>query len=157
MRRFSVKKVVDEREEMEMMKVEHVFFWVVFWGLLVSMFVQLYLGADFRQIGGEWCVFMIMAVGTVIGELKAGLFDYWSRPGWKSYLTYSVIAAVCVMGISSLRGILAGWYDHPADAVLSLSVLGLSTGVITYICLALAGTFTKYRRRKLEEAYEEEE
>ncbi len=88
------KKVVDEREEMEMMRVEHVMFWLVFWALLISIFVQLLgMKATFRQVSGEWTVFMLMAVGTTNGEGRGGPFVYTTPPGWKTFPLYFVAAA----------------------------------------------------------------
>ena len=158
MRIFKMKKVVDEREEMEMLRVEHYMFWFTFWALLVSIFVQLLvMKADFSQVAGEWMVFMLMAAGTVIGEVKGGHFDYTSRPGFRSYLIYSLVAAVSVMGLTLLRGISYGYYHHSSDAVLAVAVTGIFAGVVTGICLAAVGTFVKHRRKKLEEEFEDEE
>lgn len=158
MRIFRCKKVVDEREEMEMLRVEHYMFWFAFWALLVSIFVQLLvMGADFSQIAGEWTVFMLMAVGTVLGELKGGHFDYTSRPGFESYLRYSAAAGVAVMGMTLFQGISEGYYQEPLDAVLPLLITGIFTAGVTFLCLAAAGTFVKHRRRKLEEEFDEED
>ncbi len=155
---FRWKKVVDEREEMEMMRVEHYMFWFAFWALLVSIFVQLLaMRASFLQVAGEWIVFMLMAVGTVIGELKGGHFDYISRPGIRSYLKYSAVAAVASMGVVLIRGIEGGYYQKPLDAVLSLLISGIFTAGLTFLCLAAAGAFVKRRRRKLEKEFEEED
>ncbi len=155
---FRWKKVVDEREEMEMMRVEHYMFWFAFWALLVSIFVQLLaMRASFLQVAGEWIVFMLMAVGTVIGELKGGHFDYSSRPGIRSYLKYSAVAAVASMGVVLIRGIEGGYYQKPLDAVLSLLISGIFTAGLTFLCLAAAGAFVKRRRRKLEKEFEEED
>lgn len=158
MRLFNMRKVVDEREEMEMLRIEHGIYWLTFWALLVSIFAQLlFLNADFRQLAGEWCVFMLMAVSTVASELRGGHFDYTFRPGWRAYLLYSVVAALAVSLINLVRWSLAGYYTHPADMLLPLLILMVSAGGITYLCLALAGTYVKHRRKKLEEEYEEDE
>ena len=83
-RLFSKKKVVDEREQMEMFRIEHYMYWFTFWALLISILVQLiFMDALFRQVAGEWTVFLLMAAGLLIGELAGGHFDYNTRPGWK--------------------------------------------------------------------------
>lgn len=157
MRLFKVRKVVDEREEMEMMRIEHLMYWFVFWALLASIFIQiLVLGAEFSQVAGEWMIFMLMAIGTVFADIKGGHFDYCSRPGWKTYLIYSAVAAAGVMGLTLWRGVRDGYYRNPGDAVLPLLITGIFTGVVTYAALAAAGTFVKHRRKKLEKEFEEE-
>ena len=157
MRLFKAKKVVDEREEKEMMRIEHYMFWFAYWVLLVSIFAQLLcMAADFTQVAGEWIVFMLMSVGMVIGNLRGGHFDYCSRPGWKAYLSWSLVAAVLVAVLTLLRGIRSGYYQSPQDAVLPLLIVGMFTGLITFAALAAAGDIVRRRRRKLEKEYEEE-
>ena len=151
------KKVVDEREEKEMMGVEHVMFWLVFWALLISIFVQLLgMKATFRQVSGEWTVFMLMAVGTTIGEVRGGHFDYTSRPGWKAYLLYSVAAALAVMLLTYVRRSVAGYDTTFSDGFLLILIFGMFSGVVTFACLSAAGRIVKCRRKKLEKQFDEE-
>ena len=141
MRLFHKKNVVDERELMEMFQVEHYVCWITFWALLISIFYQLFFVDDsFSQVGGEWCVFMVMAFGILIGNLKGGHFDYSSRPGWKYYLFYSVIAAVAVGVVGGCPAVTAGAVPHAilqkrlaSDLVLAvegLVLLGLEMVVV---------------------------
>lgn len=155
---FSKKKVVDEREQMEMFRIEHYMYWFTFWALLISLFAQIiFMDAPFRQVAGEWGVFLLMAAGLLIGELAGGHFDYNTRPGWKYYLAWSLLAAAAASGLALLNGIVHGWYESVSDVVRPLFILGVNTFLITYAALAAAGTFVKYRRRKLEEEYDEDD
>ena len=46
-----MKKIIDERQELEMMKVERTGFWIMWGVLLLSLLVQsLFLGAGPKQI-----------------------------------------------------------------------------------------------------------
>ncbi len=158
MRLFNRKNVVDERELMEMFRVEHYACWITFWALLISIFVQLFfVEASFSQVAGEWCVFLVMAFGILIGDLKGGHFDYSSHPGWKSYLLYAVLAAVAAGGLTLIRGMLSGYYKDFLTGVSAVGVMIVNTFVITFALLALAGTYVKHRRKKLEDAYDEED
>ena len=104
MKLFHNKKVVDEREQMEMFRVEHYMYWLAFWALLAGIFYQvIFMDASFGQVAGEWTVFMLMAVGLVIGDLAGGHFDYNGRPGWKYYLVSSLTAAAAVVGVRKLK------------------------------------------------------
>lgn len=157
MRLFRNKNVVDEREQMEMFRIEHYMYWFTFWALLVSIFFQLiFLDASFRQVAGEWTVFMLTAVGLMTGDLAGGHFDYNSRPGWKYYLVWSLLAAALVVGITLANGIRHGWYETVSDVAMPLFFCGFFAFIFTYIALAAAGAFVKYRRRKLEEEYEDD-
>ncbi len=160
MRLFKWKKVVDEREEMEMMKIEHYMYWFTFWALLFSIFGQLiFMKASFTQVAGEWTVFMLMAIGLLIGELKGGHFDYTSRPGWKCYLFYAMVAAVAGTLLVCVNSFMRGYFDKSdMGQILTASLItGVNIFILTYICLAAAGAFVKHRRKKLESEYDEEE
>lgn len=157
MKLFGKKQIVDERERMEMYKIEHYMFWFVFWALIVSIFVQqIFLKADFSQVAGEWIVFMLMAVGTLIGDFKGGHYDYISRPGWKSYLAYSIAGTAAYVFLIIANGMMRGWYDSAADAALVGVVSGAGIFVILYVTFVIAGAWTKKRRKKLEEEFEDE-
>lgn len=157
-RAFLNNKAVDEREQMEMFRIEHYMYWFTFWALLISIFVQLiFMDAPFHQVAGEWAVFLLTAAGLMIGELAGGHFDYNTRPGWKYYLVWSLLAAAGASGIALLNGIVHGWYESVSDVAQPLFILGLNTFLITYAVLAAVGTFVKYRRRKLEEKYDEDD
>lgn len=158
MKLFNKKNVVDERELMEMFRVEHYVCWITFWVLLISIFWQLFLvEASFSRVAGEWCVFMVMSFGILIGNLKGGHFDYSSRPGWKSYLLYSVIATVAAGGITLIRGMMIGYYKDWKMAAFAVGRIGTNTFLITFALLALSGTYVKYRRKKLEDIYDDED
>lgn len=155
---FGKRHIVDERERMEMYRIEHYMFWFVFWALLASIFGQMiFLKASFGQVAGEWVVFMLMAAGTLIGEFKGGHYDYISRPGWKSYLAYSVGGTAAVVILMLLNGIRQGYYDSVSDAALAAAVFGGFTFVILYLSLALGGELIKKRRKKLEEEFESDD
>lgn len=155
---FGKKNVVDERERMEMYKVEHYMFWFAFWALLVSIFGQLiFMKASFGQIAGEWTVFMLMAVGTVIGEFRGGHYDYISSPGWRSYLAYSVGGTAAFVLLILLNGMLRGYYDSIGDMALAVSVSGGIMFVLLYVSLSIGGALVKKRRKKLEEEFDDED
>lgn len=155
---FGKRNVVDERERMEMYRIEHYMFWFVFYALLVCIFGQMiFMKASFGQVAGEWMVFMLMAVGTLIGEWKGGHYDYVSRPGWKSYLAYSVGGTAVVVILMLLNGIVQGYYDSAGDAALAAAVFGGSVFVLLYLSLAIGGELIKKRRKKLEEEFGDDE
>jgi len=120
-----MKKVVDERQELELYKIEHLCFWIVFWLLLGSIIVQsMFLNAPFSQWGFEWTIFMISCGGVIVGCYKKGQWDFYSKPTTKNYLIYSLIGAgafaiiyaiTLYMNHAYLKGHLAGTWltDSP--------------------------------------------
>lgn len=90
-----MKKIIDERQELEMMKVERTGFWIMWGVLLLSLLVQsLFLGAGPKQIAGENISFLVGCLIVVIGCVKKGLWGYDSTPCMKTYLSASLIGTL---------------------------------------------------------------
>ena len=156
---FHKKKKLDERELMEMYKVEHYGFWFVFWALCISIFVQfIFLERPFAQISSEFIIFMLMAVLSLIGYLKGGHYDYYTEPGWKSYLLYSGIAAVVFTIIQAVLYYTKHYFQKSLGAgLMGLLIFGVCIFGLCYAVLAIMGEFIKKRRAKLAKKYEEDD
>lgn len=90
-----MKKIIDERQELEMMKVERTGFWIMWGVLLLSLLGQsLFLGAGPKQIAGENISFLVGCLIVVIGCVKKGLWGYDSTPCMKTYLSASLIGTL---------------------------------------------------------------
>ena len=62
---------LDERQEQKMLQIEHNGCWIAFWGLAISLFVGYCLGLEWRNLVGEWIVFMGLSLYIVIaGETR---------------------------------------------------------------------------------------
>ncbi|MBK5254106.1 MAG: hypothetical protein JJE03_06590 [Peptostreptococcaceae bacterium] len=151
------RKVVDEREKMEMYKIEHYGFWLVFWGLLISIFVQMIaFDASFKEIGAEWIVFMCMAIGSGVAYGKAGHYDYYTEPGLKSSLIYATVFTI-------IFEVAFGLYFYINDMYYNLMGLAITIVIATVfmfftilIFLLVTGKVIAKRRKKLEEDFEED-
>ena len=94
-----MKKIIDERQELEMMKVERTGFWIMWGVLLLSLLVQsLFLGAGPKQIAGENISFLVGCLIVVIGcvkvnfTVKSSTFSILSRFG----RDFSILSVVYV-------------------------------------------------------------
>lgn len=153
------KKVIDERQKMEMYKVEHIWFWIVFWLLLGSLIIQaFFLSAPFSQWGFEWFIFMICCIGSFIGYYRQGQWDYYSKPSVKSYLLYSLIgsglfAIVCAISLALNN-------DYLKNDLLILFFLTLFIFVllfvIMFVALFISGSMVKKRQQKLGDEYNDD-
>ncbi len=157
---MKLKKVVDERQELEMLKVEHIGFWVMFWGLLVSIIWQsFFMEATLQQLGAEWIIFMAACVISMIGYVKKGQWDYYSEPSVKSYFLYSSATAVIfgvVFGISRYFK-----YEMCREQILTrllpIAIIpSIFIFIITFIALAITGKMVQNKRAKLENEFDEE-
>ncbi|AFA47591.1 DUF6773 family protein [Acetobacterium woodii] len=150
------KKVIDERQEMELYKVEHIWFWIVFWLLLGSIIIQaFFLNAPFSQWGFEWFIFMICCIGSFIGYYRKGQWDYYSKPSVKSYLLYSLIGSGIFAIIVAIS--LALNNDYLKNDLLVLVFMTLFIFVMLFIIMFvvffISGSMIKKRQQKLADEF----
>ena len=154
------KKVVDERQELELYKIEHVCFWIVFWLLLGSIIVQsMFLNAPFSQWGFEWAVFMISCGGVMVGCYKKGQWDFYSKPTTKNYLIYSLIGSGAFAVIYTITMYMK--HDYFKDNLLALGTMTAfifaMLFALIFVALFVSGTLVKKRQKKLEEQFSDDD
>ena len=154
------KKVVDERQELELYKIEHVRFWIVFWLLLGSIIVQsMFLNAPFSQWGFEWAVFMISCGGVMVGCYKKGQWDFYSKPTTKNYLIYSLIGSGAFAVIYTITMYMN--HDYFKDNLLALGTMTAfifaMLFALIFVALFVSGTLVKKRQKKLEEQFSDDD
>jgi drug/metabolite transporter (DMT)-like permease len=151
------RKIVDERQELEMMRVERASFWVIFFALVIVISVQtLALGFDLKHIAGESVALALGAVWAVAGHIRKGSYDYFTKPGMKSYVGYSLAGGL----IFGLAAPLANYfrYDTPIGYCLLFFVINfVCIFVLCFLALLLLGNITKKRQKKLQQEYVGEE
>lgn len=154
------KKIIDERQEMELYKIEHIFFWIVYWLLLASIIIQAtFMNAPFSNWAFEWFIFMIGSIGLGIGSYRKGQWDYYTKPTLKSYLLYSLIGA----GAFSLIFTIAQYFtnEYLKNSILSLLIFALVLFVFLFILmfslLSLLGHLTKKRQAKLAQEFADDD
>lgn len=152
-------KKVDERQEMDLLQIEHYGFWLMFWMLLAEIIIQGVVLDGGDKIFGEGIVFMGTCVFVVIGWIRKGVWSYQAKkvPGVKSYLLYSLITAL----ISGALGALMGVKENPGNlsAIMFRGVMVAVNALwVTFFVLLVVGGIAKGREKKLEmEAIAEDE
>ena len=154
-------KKVDERQEMDLMKVEHIGFWLMYYMLLAAILVQSFFFEDgFRLAAAEWIIFMLTSIICVIGWIRKGVWNYQTRkiPGVRSYLLYSIITALG-FGIPFVLFFAFKWNDTSLKVIaIRIVIMAASLFVITFAAFLIAGTIAKRREKKLaEQDFEEDE
>lgn len=145
---------LDERQEQALLEIEHNGCWFAFWALLVSIFVQQFLyGFDFRYMGGEWIVFMILALYMFAACMKNGIWDRHLKPNGKTNFIVSLIAALAG-GLAS--GLIIG-HRFPEEPRFGL-MCGAFTAVIVFVlCIVVLAISSAAMRRKTAELEREPE
>lgn len=144
---------LDEMQEQKLLKIEHNGCWLAFWGLLAAMLVQVILGAEAKQLAGEWLVFMALAGYLSVACMRAGIWDRKLNMGWKTNLLFSIGPALMVAVIQyvvSLRR-----YGKPEGSLAAACFTAAITFVLCFLAITLAAHITKKRQKKLNEEPEE--
>lgn len=142
------KNNLDEMQEQELLKIEHNGCWLAFWGLLVTMIVQMAMGVPFAQILGEWILLIVLSVYLCGACLCKGIWDRHLKADWKTNLFVSLLAAVATGIVITLCN---PYLSEPLDYVL---VAGLTAGFTFALCfaaLSISMKLYKKRREKLDQ------
>lgn len=133
------KTVLDEREMMEMYRVEHFGLWLMFALLCAAILIQLLLGAPLRQMAGEIAVALIASVAMILANARHGIWDERSRPSMRGNAVYALAcAALVALALAALgRGL------RPA------LLAGGATGLV---CMLLLTALMAYMKRRQEKA-----
>ena len=97
--------VLDEREMLEMYRVEHFGLWLMYGLLCAAILLQLLLGADMMQMAGELAVILIVSVAMIIANVRRGIWDTDARPSTRGNAGYALACGVCVAAVlAAVRG-----------------------------------------------------
>ena len=160
MKLFQEKKNnLDEMQEQKLLKLESRGFWLIWWGLLAAMAVQLLVyGVEAYHLLlllGEWAVFMLSSVYVTAACIKQGLWDRKLKPNFRTNLLLSLLAAVVTggfMGVYSYRS-----FGAAEAAWWTVAMVGGCTFVLCLLALSLSAAACKKRRQKLDEGEGSEE
>ncbi|MDE6202152.1 MAG: hypothetical protein K2O16_17250 [Lachnospiraceae bacterium] len=142
------KKQVDERQEKDILWVEHYGFWFMYWMLLAILLVQgICMDGGARLAAGEWIVFVTTSIFVLVGWIRKGVWSFQAKkvPGVKNFLIYSCISTVL---IGMPFGILSGirWHKGDAGAVLvTVIVYMLIIFIISFAMFWVVGSLTRKR------------
>lgn len=152
-------KKVDERQEMDLLKVEHYSFWLMYYLLLIEIVIQGIILDEGDKIIGEWIVFMIVSVFALAGWIRKGVWSYQAKkvPGVKSYLRYSLLTAV----LGGALGFFGGLKRNSGNiSALMMSVVCVAVWSFAgaFLLFLIGGGIAKKREKRLEmEAIEDED
>lgn len=151
------KKIVDERQELEMLRVEHFGFWLMFWLLFASIMIQTGMGASFKEFGFEFGVFMVACIFSLISYLRKGVWDYYTKPCVKTYLLYSIVSTIIFGGIFGvIKYITIDYFKNNMKyLIISVGIYSVFIFILVFITLYLMGNYVIKKRKQLEEEYEE--
>lgn len=146
---------LDEMQNQKLLKLEEYGFWIMFWALLVSIVVQLFTGADIKQIIGEIFVLLIGSIYLSFATLRNGLWTRTATPSRKGNAITSIIPAVLIGIINVTR--LAQKNGITAKTLLNVAAIMIAAYAACYIILELFRASYNKRRAELDDIDEESE
>lgn len=136
------KTVLDEREMMEMYRIEHRGLWLMYGLLCAAILVQLLLDASLAQMAGEATVVLITSVAMIFANVRHGIWDESSRPSVRGNAACSLATGVLVAAVLAAAG---------RSAPVSL-IAGAGGGAA---CMLLLTGLMQYMKRRQEKTEEE--
>ena len=154
------KKIVDERQILEMYKIEHIGFWIMWTILLVNISVQTFLmDVPFSQISPELIAFMVGDIVIVIGSIKKGFWSYYSNPSMKSYLFYSITGTAIFSFLYAISMYNENEYlhDNMIALIIISSVIAAFIFGFLFIIMVISGEMIIRKRNKAEKEYDDDQ
>lgn len=157
MKWFSKKNNLDEMQELKLLKIESRGFWLGFFGLFLSIMVQIFLYDPEEAKGiitGEFIVLLCMGIYLIAGCLKNGIWDRHLQATPQVNIGVSILAAALTAlfnAIMSYRN-----YHSIGGAVAVFIVFFFMIGIILSVTMCLCTAFYQRKRTQLEKEYEEE-
>lgn len=147
---------LDEREKMELLKMEKIGFWVLFLGLVVSILVQLFaMQAGFRQVAGETIILVLGGMTVVVGGIRNGQEYFGVKHRLRKSLFFGFISALIadiLLGIIlSFRN--TGQDENVRGLVVTLAVSFLIIWLLAFITLFIMEAASHKKQKKLDRMY----
>lgn len=146
------KNNLDEMQEKKLLNIEHNGMWLAFWGLLAVMIIQICMGADFKQYAGEWVVFLLLCIYTLICSIKNGIWDRHLKPNLRTNALISLLGALAVSVVCGITS----YHNYRPSRLFLVIFSGVFAGAFTFIvCIAVLQILSylyKKRKENLEQA-----
>lgn len=153
-------KKIDERQHMELLKSEHLGFWVMWGILLVSIVVQGYiLERDISEFGWELAAFAAGSVVFVLSSTSKGIWDSKLKPNVKNYLLCSFVGTSLItifFAIGKYRNNESLREDISGQFIPMIFIFAAFLFAVVFIALAVSGEYVKHRERKMMEELDKE-
>lgn len=148
---------LDERQTLEFLKSRKTALWIAYVMLLLSIIIQSWiLGLSISYYAGEIIIFMAAGIYIIISDIRRG---EWSdagnmKPGIRSYLLWAAGSSIAFSVIYGIIMYIRYKETEGMKALLpSVGIFFIFIFLLSFGMLALVGTLTKKRRKKLDENF----
>ncbi len=145
------KNNLDEMQEQKLLKIERNGCWLASLGLFIAILVQSIMSGgnvDFKTIGAESSVFMVLAVYMCIACLRAGIWDRRLHPNGRTNFIVSAVTGAVVGIIWAVVKYIQ--YGSIAGSLAVAVWMFCSAAVLCFFALSLCAAMLKKRTEALE-------
>lgn len=145
-------------QELKLLKIESRGFWIGFFGLFLSIAVQMFLYGPENvrnMVTGEFIIFLCMGIYLIAGCLHSGIWDRHLQATPAVNISLSMLAAA----ITALFNAVLSYrnYQSITGAFAVFIVYFLMTGTVLSVTLCICSALFHRRRKQLEEENADEE
>lgn len=148
-------KKIDERQEQEFYKCEHISFIVMFSVSIMVIIIQLlFMKGNLQQVLGETIILMCGGVSMIFGCLKRGLWSYNNNePSVKSNFIYSIICSL----VATLLFVILICIKRKSNVItpITISAFFVVIFILGFTILTLLGQVSQNRKKKIENSYKD--
>lgn len=149
-------KNVDERQEIESLRIGNIACLIGFWGLVTAILTQLYVfNLDITHVAGEFTIVIAMAAYMIIEYSRRGIWDTLAKPGIKAYLAYSFFG-VLFFNIPTVANCIKYQTSIP-DLLTYFAINSVIAFPVAFALVAGSGRLVKIRQKKLEKEPDDNE
>lgn len=147
----SGKNYLDERQESKLLGIESRGVWIAFWGLLISIVVQMIVfgPGEFKYVIGEWVVFMVIDLYILHGCMKNNIWSRSLKPDNKTNIVISIIAGI-ISGVIVAVITIKEFPYKPVGCVAAGVFFMILIAALCYIALSYTLRIYKKQQEKLE-------
>ena len=151
------KSKLDEMQEQKLARIERNISRMAIFGLLALFLIELFLfGYDWKVIGGEFILLMILCFYEIIASLRAGVWSRNIAPTRRNNVL-AALAAGLIVFVFFLFMTVRWWDLYPLAGVITAAISSVATIMLTYVLLWVSLREYERRQERLDREADEEE
>ena len=151
------KSKLDEMQEQKLARIERNISHMAIFGLLALFLIELFLfGYDWKVIGGEFILLMILCFYEIIASLRAGVWSRNIAPTRRNNVL-AALAAGLIVFVFFLFMTVRWWDLYPLAGVITAAISSVATIMLTYFLLWASLREYERRQEQLDQEADEEE
>ena len=151
------KSKLDEMQEQKLARIERNISHMAIFGLLALFLIELFLfGYDWKIVGGEFVLLMILCFYDIIASLRAGVWSRNIAPTRRNNVLAALAAGLIVFAFFLFMTV--RWWDlYPLAGVIAAAISSVATIMLTYFLLWASLREHERRQEQLDQEADEEE